>query len=934
MNKIFWLKMVLMLMCCAYGHGQSSKVAELDNTLLKLSFDKQTKTWNLFENESGEWLRVISAATASMSFHDGDSLLLTEETSEVISKVQPFSDAIGKGRMLDLKVRGLKAEWKMSFVVYDAQKLVTLSASIKNISSGDWKPAAFHLLDIHGAGSLAFSTSNVLMHINGYQSWSTSEIVLLDSLHRNISYWSTVFSEPQAYRSVLFGFLTDTVAMNSFTTQPFDFEQNQLHCSSTSDLKTLTVASGREIQSDRLMIAFDSSPLENLKTFGRHLQLFAPTINKPFTPTGRNSLSTMGKEDIPTGWCSWYYYYQHISEDSILVNLNAAEKYLKDAGLHYIQIDDGYQIAAGDWRMNKKFPHGHKWLVDTIHKKGFLAGLWIAPFAVTESSSVYKHHRDWLLKGEGDTLKEFFANDWWGGRIFSLDPTHPEAQRWLSDLLYTITNDWGYDYVKIDFLYFAGEGGKYHQNVTSAQAYRMGLQAIRRGAGSEKFILGCGAPIGSSIGYVDGMRIGQDVYAGWNGITPGVNAASQRYFYNNTVWFNDPDCLVARDPLTIDQARAWASIVALSGQMNIMSDKLSTLPQERIALLQKTLPVYGTPATPVDLFSVPKEQGLTLRSADGTTTFALSHRWKFAVGDSILWKEPTFRDDEWKEISVPSRWEDVGYPGVDGFVWYRLTFTLPPGLQKSPLTLMLGKIDDCDETYLNGTLVGKTGTMPPDYNSEWPSFRSYVIPDQLIHWEGENTFAIRVYDGGGLGGFYSIKQLTLPTVWTLHVEKPFDRWQVAGIFNWTNLSTTLSLTKAQLGLPVKKSYLLYESWQGQYLGELRDSLQLTLEPTSSAILSIHEKGTQPIILSTSRHIVNGAIDLFDEQWDAKQQTLSVNSHNLLTGSYEVVVYVPEGMQVAGVSAPVASTVRIDNGIARIEFPNLRKSSFAWKVKFQ
>src|SRR5258706_3314582 len=175
--------------------------------------------------------------------------------------------------------------------------------------------------------------------------------------------------------------------------------------------------------------------------------MFVPSVNKPFTPAGKETHSRAASPRVPAGWCSWYYYYQHISEDSILENLNLAAKELKQAGLRTIQIDDGYQMAAGDWNTNDRFPHGHEWLVNQIHQKGFLAGLRLAPFAVAESSSVFKEHRDWLLRDAGDTLKQFFANDWWGGRIYSLDPTKQEVQLWLENLFYRITNAWGYDYL-------------------------------------------------------------------------------------------------------------------------------------------------------------------------------------------------------------------------------------------------------------------------------------------------------------------------------------------------------------------------------------------------------------------------------------------------------------------------------------------------------
>ncbi len=908
---------------------------EADNGLLKLGIDRNSKTWNLSEWDGEAWKVVVGGATMSLAFHDRDSLSLISEQAPLSVKTETYSDELGKGKKVDVVADGPEARWSATFVVYDDKKFLTLSAGVGNKSQSDWKPARFHLLDVKGAGHIGFDSSRVLMHVNGYQSWSNSEVVKLDSSTRNTSYWSTVFYEPDYYSSLLLGFLTNSQAVNSFSVGPLETETAQIRLSSTADLGALVVRPNREVRSDRMIISFDPSPTDNLRRYGEFLQALAPTINKPFTPSGKDAANRPGTSRVPAGWCSWYYYYQHISEDSILLNLDAAARDFREAGLRYIQIDDGYQIAAGDWNMNARFPHGHKWLTDQIHNKGLLAGLWLAPFAVAESSSVYKEHRNWLLRDAGDTLKQFFANDWWGGRIFTLDPTRPEVQLWLENLFYTIINVWGYNYVKIDFLYFPADGGKYSKPVTPAQAYQMGLQSIRRGTGSDRFILGCGAPLGPSIGLVDGMRIGNDVYAAWEGVTPGVNAAANRWFYHRTVWYDDPDCLVVRDPLTLDQARAWAGVVALSGQMNLLSDKLPALSQDRRNLIQMTLPVYGRGATPVDLFSEPREEGLMLRAADGSSSLRLPRQWKFSPGDSSIRKEKSFDDGGWKDIPVPARWENSGYPGLDGFAWYRAKFSLPAGMQRGPVKLYLGRIDDCDETYVNGALVGKSGTFPPDYATQWTAFRIYKIPENVIDWDGENTIAIRVYDGGGPGGWYSIRQLNLPTVWNLKVDEEYEKWNVVGAFNWSTDESDVTIEAAQLGLQATKKYLAYEKWSDRYLGEFKKSITLKLNPTSSQILSIHERPDHPIVLSTSRHVTQGAADIVSEEWNASTKTLSVTSGNLVEGTYSAVLYVPAGLEFDTVISPSrGDTSTISSEAMRVSFPIAKRISLSWKVKFR
>src|SRR2546427_9687872 len=95
------------------------------------------------------------------------------------------------------------------------------------------------------------------------------------------------------------------------------------------------------------------------------------------------------------------------------------------------------------------------------------------------------------------------------------------------------------------------------------------------------------------------MRTGGDVAASWGGIQGPARAAALRSFYHRTVWVNDPDCLVVRPPLTEREARVWASIVAVTGGATLFSDNLPKLPPERVAILQRTIPVAPVAGPPV-----------------------------------------------------------------------------------------------------------------------------------------------------------------------------------------------------------------------------------------------------------------------------------------------------------------------------------------------
>lgn len=127
--------------------------------------------------------------------------------------------------------------------------------------------------------------------------------------------------------------------------------------------------------------------------------------------------------------------------------------------------------------------------------------------------------------------------------------------------------------------------------------------------------------------------------------------------------------------------------------------------------------------------------------------------WRFEIGDDPAWSLPDYSDSGWDRIRVPGFWEDQGYPGYDGWAWYRKRFTLSSDFRHEALFLDLGNVDDIDEVYVNGNFAGFTGVAPPDYETAYSEKRWYYIPTEFLRFDGENLIAVRVYDhelGGGI----------------------------------------------------------------------------------------------------------------------------------------------------------------------------------------
>jgi Beta-galactosidase/beta-glucuronidase len=126
--------------------------------------------------------------------------------------------------------------------------------------------------------------------------------------------------------------------------------------------------------------------------------------------------------------------------------------------------------------------------------------------------------------------------------------------------------------------------------------------------------------------------------------------------------------------------------------------------------------------------------------------------WKFTIGDDMKWAQMNYDDKGWDEIRVPSAWENEGYHGYDGYAWYRKKVYISSEFQSRQILFDLGRVDDIDEVYFNGTMIGKTGVFPPEYYSAYTVFRKYKIPNTLIKFNDWNLIAIRVYDDEQIGG--------------------------------------------------------------------------------------------------------------------------------------------------------------------------------------
>jgi alpha-galactosidase len=353
-----------------------------------------------------------------------------------------------------------------------------------------------------------------------------------------------------------------------------------------------------------------------------------------------------------SGWCSWYHFFHEVSEDALLRNLDALAAARREIPIDLVQLDDGYQRAVGDWlETNAKFPRGLAPVAAAIRDAGFRAGLWTAPFCVVPESRLFAGHPEWLLRHGKELHRGLLHGQWTpGGSVYALDTTREDVRAHLLRTHAAIAG-LGFGYQKLDFLYVvAMQADAADRSRTRAERLRLGLEAIRAGAGDEAFLLGCGCPLGPAIGAVDGMRIGPDVAPHWFPVTkppiPGIEPALPstrsairsvyaRVFMHRRYWLNDPDCLMARSrdtQLAPAEIGSLAAAIGATGGMFLFSDDFGSLSADDRARVRATIALAREvddagargAARPLALLAGEIPEGALAHTADGALAALLN----------------------------------------------------------------------------------------------------------------------------------------------------------------------------------------------------------------------------------------------------------------------------------------------------------------------
>ena len=311
-----------------------------------------------------------------------------------------------------------------------------------------------------------------------------------------------------------------------------------------------------------------------------------------------------------TGYSSWYNRYQNIDEVSIVEDLDGCSRVLRGGDL--FQIDDGWEPKVGDWFECDavKFPSGMRAASDAIHEKGYKAGLWLAPFVAEKDSRLAAEHPDWLLKIDGEPWS--CGSNWSG--FYSLDIDNPEVVSYVEAVFSRVFRDWGFDLVKLDFLYGAAPFGT--DSETRAGRMIRAMKLLRRVCGDHP-ILGCGVPLMPAFGLVEYCRVSCDVSLDWDdkpwmrlihreriSTRQAMKNSIFRRQLNGRAFLSDPDVFFLRENnirLNKDRKLMLAKNCALFGGVFMTSDDIGSYDGIALSRFRKLSALRGAEVTDVNV---------------------------------------------------------------------------------------------------------------------------------------------------------------------------------------------------------------------------------------------------------------------------------------------------------------------------------------------
>lgn len=609
---------------------------QLENDKLSLSVNANDGTYGL-ALRGGQ--PIFTSRAGAQVNHEW---LRSSDYPRHVTSESRFEDDLGSGHAITVTNSGLQGKADLIFVIqlYDKSPYATLQVTVQNTTGAMLTLQSFRGLELLGDHLLNLGGPVAADRIlSDSYSEDRPDLQIYDlgkapgGMHRGVG--SQLIYNRESQQSLFIGALTADRLLTYLHLQATKESGETKIASYSVDLKgtteiqkefdlkdgppenqleiNLPIEPGKSLVSERLMLEAGS---------GYHNQLLA------YGDAIRRLHHARALAQAPIGWWSWTAYYGAINEGETLVNADWQASHLKALGYTFLQVDEGYQYARGEYETANatQYPDGMRFLGHHITADGLVFGVWTAPFQVTSRAWVYQHHKDWLVhNAKGEPIHTELLWRQKSDMIYVLDTTNPGAQEYLRETYRKLVREWGVRFIKLDFMDSSAiEGFRYRPNTTALEALRIGLEVIRDTVGDDVILDKDGSPMLTPVGLVDTGRISADTAHSFEGTKTAAVGIAARFYMHHNFFLDDPDAFntveeTFREPTRastsypLSSAQASIALSAVSGGMYEIGDDMVVMGSEkdRLALVENedllNMAKVGRASTPVDLMTYAPE---------------------------------------------------------------------------------------------------------------------------------------------------------------------------------------------------------------------------------------------------------------------------------------------------------------------------------------
>ena len=613
MRKIFigWFLLLNFISATRYSVLASSQKSENPGSALKI--DKKGLT------------RIVSSddLVLTSSLRKPETLPQTDDPSKWTLQSETKSDKFlfGLNGKLDLMVYSTNiGEIHEAYWISDDGSLVAFRQSVVNKTRKNILLNSLYPLYVTGNESLRFGNvsdwrilkqfrhKNDLPAVYSPGSSRTENISDVEAVKasakadQNCDPFLIINNNKGTGRNLLIGYQTASLHLADISISISDKPAlNEI--SANCDFEGVEVPVNGIRTSQWIILSEGDDPHKLISDYTKRLREFHNT-DKP----GRDALSA---------YCTWYYHADNYNEKIFDADIEVFKK--DHMPFDVFLIDECWDMDKwGDFEENESFPHGMKRVAQQIGKAGYIPGIWLAPFLADRESKLAENHPEWLLKNSKGKLCTFFMNE---RDHLILDLTYPGVCEYLEDQFRKLSYDWGFRYFKFDFMrsvFIDTDQQFFDKTATSLEAYRKGLEAIRRGAGDDAYISVCGGHYGASLGLADSQRSGSDVKSFWNEKELPKYRQNILRTWMADLWHVDPDAMMVRrqeKTLPNDRRDLTSGLFSdgeaftntlnqfIGGNLITFTEDFAIIDDDRKMLYKHVIPTVNEASKPVDIFN-------------------------------------------------------------------------------------------------------------------------------------------------------------------------------------------------------------------------------------------------------------------------------------------------------------------------------------------